>query len=213
MKRLMILGATGAVGSQVLHKALADDSIEEVVAPTRRPLSEHPKLQNPIVDFDSLPRVASWWSVDAVICCLGTTARQAGSVKRFRQVDHDYVIAAAKLAKQAGCQTYVYNSSLAANSNSLSYYLKVKGEVEQSLSGLNFSSLTLVRPSILDAEARPDFRLMESLALKVCRIIEPVMPRRWRPVKTSLLGLCMLGLAKEAEAGEKVIESELIQTF
>lgn len=208
--RLMILGATGAVGSQALGQALAEPAIEQVIAPTRRALTLHPKLLNPIVEFDRLPEEEAWWGVDAVVCALGSTIKQAGSVKRLRQIDLDYVIAAARLAKKAGCTTFVYNSSISASPKSLSYYLKIKAEVEKSLEALQFHSLTLVRPSILDAGERPDFRLMESLSLKLCRLIEPLMPKRWRPVKTSAVAACLLHAAMNREAGVRVVESEAL---
>ena len=65
------------------------------LAPTRRTLTPHPKLLNPIVDFKALPQ-ADWWAADAVVCCLGTTLKLAGSPAAFREVDHDHVLAAAR---------------------------------------------------------------------------------------------------------------------
>ena len=38
--RLLLLGATGAVGSEVLRMALAHPQVQQVVAPTRRALPE-----------------------------------------------------------------------------------------------------------------------------------------------------------------------------
>ncbi len=78
--RLLLLGATGLVGSTALKQALAEDAISEVVAPTRRPLAPQNKLVNPVnLRLEELaPRVKSW-SVDAVVCALGTTKAKAGS--------------------------------------------------------------------------------------------------------------------------------------
>ncbi len=76
--RLLLVGASGAVGREVLAAALADPRIRQVVAPTRRPLPAHPRLLNPVVDFAALPADAPWWQVDAVICTLGTTIKTAG---------------------------------------------------------------------------------------------------------------------------------------
>ena len=48
----------------------------------RRPLPPHPKLNNTLVDFGTLPAEALWWTVDGVICNLGTTIKKsAGSFK------------------------------------------------------------------------------------------------------------------------------------
>ncbi|HEX4844359.1 MAG TPA: NAD-dependent dehydratase, partial [Limnobacter sp.] len=87
MKTLLLVGATGVVGQQVLAQALAHPGVERVVAPTRRPLPAHPKLTNPVVDFSQLPEQAEWWKADAVVCTLGTTIKQAKTAEAFRAVD------------------------------------------------------------------------------------------------------------------------------
>ncbi len=72
--KVMLLGATGLVGGQVLQLLLDEPRCDTVVAPTRRPLpGSNPALRNPVVDFEQLPLEADWWSVDAVICALGST--------------------------------------------------------------------------------------------------------------------------------------------
>ena len=98
MKTILLAGASGMVGREVLRQALADPRIGEVVAPTRRPLAASPGLRNVLVDFDALPADAEWWKVDAVVCTLGTTIRDAGSQAAFRKVDHDYPLAVARHA-------------------------------------------------------------------------------------------------------------------
>jgi uncharacterized protein YbjT (DUF2867 family) len=42
--KVLILGATGLVGGEVLRLALADSRVESAIAPTRRNLTMHPKL-------------------------------------------------------------------------------------------------------------------------------------------------------------------------
>src|SRR5690554_186139 len=100
--KLLLVGATGLVGSHVLQQALADERISQVIAPVRRTLDDHPKLFAPQVDFEQLPEDALWWKADAVICTLGTTMKKAGSRDAFRQVDHDYPLMVARLAHQQG---------------------------------------------------------------------------------------------------------------
>ena len=115
MKTLLLLGATGLVGQQVLKLAIYHADISRILAPTRCALESHPKLENPIVNFDRLPEDAPWWKADAVICALGTTLKQAKSKDAFYQVDHDYVLSAARLARRAGTKTFVLNSALGSN--------------------------------------------------------------------------------------------------
>lgn len=211
MKTLLILGATGLVGQQLLRQALADPAVNQVVAPTRRALAPQARLLNPLVDYAALPTDASWWRASAALCALGTTLRVAGSKAAFRRVDHDYVLAAARLARQAGTATWVLNSSLGAERKAGNFYLRVKGEVEHDLEQLGFSSLTLVRPSLLDGGPRPDSRPAESAGLLVSRLLGPLVPRAWRPVATAKVAATMLECARRAASGVHVIESAQIQ--
>ena len=50
------VGATGLVGRLVLARLLDASAVARIVAPTRRALgSAHPKLHNPVIDFEALP--------------------------------------------------------------------------------------------------------------------------------------------------------------
>ncbi|HRE18921.1 MAG TPA: hypothetical protein PLW86_17935, partial [Rhodocyclaceae bacterium] len=130
-----------------------------------------PKLINPLIDYAHLPADAPWWKADGVICALGTTLKLAGSQAAFRLVDHDYVLAAASLAQQAGTPGFALNSSLGASVKASSFYLRVKGEVERDLEELGFSWLSIVRPSLLDGGPRPDSRPGERIALAVSKAL------------------------------------------
>lgn len=206
MKRLLLLGATGLVGQQVLTQALADPSVAQVVAPTRRTLTPHPKLLKPIVDFKALPQ-ADWWAADAVVCCLGTTLKLAGSPAAFREVDHGHVLAAARLAHAAGTPTFALNSSLGASAGSGNLYLRTKGETEEGLAALGFASLTLVRPSLLDGGPRPDSRPGEAVGLCLFRLARPLIPERYRAVRTEAVARALLQAAQQAKPGRSWVEN------
>jgi uncharacterized protein YbjT (DUF2867 family) len=206
MKRLLILGATGLVGQHVLVQAVADPSVAQVVAPTRRTLTPHPKLLNPIVDFKALPQ-ADWWAADAVVCCLGTTLKLAGSPAAFREVDHDHVLAAARLARAAGTPTFALNSSLGASASSGNLYLRTKGETEDDLAALGFASLTLVRPSLLDGGPRPDTRPGEAVGLWFFRLARPLIPARYRAVRTDAVAHTLLQAVRQAKPGRWRVEN------
>lgn len=206
MTRLLIFGATGLVGQQVLTQALADPSVAQVVAPTRRILSPHPKLLNPVVDFKNLLQ-ADWWAADAVVCCLGTTMKLAGSPAAFREVDHDHVLAAAHLARVAGTPTFALNSSLGASAGSSNLYLRTKGETEDDLAVLGYTSLTLVRPSLLSGGPRSDTRPGEAVGLWLSRLAGPLIPKRYRAVPTEAVARALLQAAKQAKPGRWCVEN------
>ena len=207
MKTVLIIGASGQVGRAMLDLALQSPDILKVVAPSRRPLPSHAKLENPIVDFDELPEGASWWKVDCVLCALGTTLRQAKSKLGFYKVDHDYILNAAKLAYQAGTPTFCLVSSLGANPSSRIFYLRVKGETEKDISVLGFDSLTIARPSLLIAGPRSQ-RPLEGLGLFIGKYMAALLPRRYRAVPIHQLARALLDAGINKRAGFYIIESE-----
>lgn len=207
-KTFLIFGGTGMVGQQLVSQALTSNQVAYIVAPTRKALAPQNKLSNPIVDFNSLPDSASWWQADAVLCALGTTIKQAGSIQQFRRVDYDYVMQAAKHARSAGTSCFVLNSSLGADASSSNYYLKVKGELERNLSELGFQSLTIIRPSLLDAGQRPEVRLGEQIGLWFSKRLSIIIPKRYLPISTENVARAMLSAAIEAKPGLHIIESE-----
>lgn len=209
MSRILIAGATGLVGRHALALALADPRVSRVVAPTRRALPAHAKLENPVVDFEALPAQAPWWSVDGVVCALGTTIRDAGSQAAFRRVDVDYVLAVAANASDAGARAFALNSSLGADAGARGFYLRCKGEAERGVEALGYPSLTIVRPSIIGGE-RERRRPMEHLGMVALRAFEPLVPKRYRVAPAERIARCLLDAARVAAPGVRIVESEAI---
>lgn len=204
--RLLLLGATGAVGQQVLSLALADARVGRVTAPTRRPLPAQARLVNPVVDFRNIDAHAPWWQADAVVCALGTTIKVAGSQQAFAAIDRDLVIATAQWAKQAGATRLSLNSSLGASRKG-NFYLRTKAEAEDGVRALGYPSLTIVRPSLIDAErdvARPG----EVAGLWVARALGPLVPRRYRPVTAQRIAQALLEGVLQGLPGVHLLESE-----
>ncbi|MFD1330840.1 NAD-dependent dehydratase [Methylopila musalis] len=204
--KLLIMGATGLVGGHVLTLALADPRIAAVTAPVRRPLPAHPKLSALIVDYENLPADAPFWSVDAVICALGTTIRKAGSRDAFRRIDHDHPLAVARLTHERGAEIFALNSALGADAGSRVFYSRVKGELERDLATVGFRSLTLVRPGLIGGE-RGESRPMERVASVVLGCLGPVLPRAWRINPAPRIASALLEAAVAARPGVRVVTS------
>lgn len=209
MTRILLAGASGMVGREVLRQALADPRVDEIVAPARRPLTADAGLHNPLVDFDALPADAAWWKVDAVICTLGTTIRDAGSQAAFRKVDHDYPLAVARHALAHGATTFVLTSASGADAESRIFYSRTKGELERDLRALGYRSLCLVRPGLLGGE-RERRRPLEHAGMQLLGAIGPLLPRRYRVVPAERVAATLLQMALDAEPGVRIVESEEI---
>ena len=205
--RILLAGATGLVGGNVLAGLLADGRVAAVVAPTRRPLAAHAKLENPIVDFARLPAEAEWWAVDGAICTLGTTRAKAGSDQAFREVDHDYPLAVARLVRDHGASRFALNSSVGADASSRFLYTRTKGEVEDALRALGFPSLTIVRPGLIGGQ-RDEFRTAERITLAVLGALAPLLPRRWRISPAKVIADALIDAAINGAPGTHIVEAE-----
>src|ERR1041384_7391083 len=99
-KVVLIAGASGLVGGYVLDSLLDAPDFARVFAISRRPLGrDHSRLANRIVQFEKMETQLKGTQCHVAFCFLGTTMKQAGSEKAFRQVDHDLVLSFARAAK------------------------------------------------------------------------------------------------------------------
>ncbi|HGN1707619.1 TPA: NAD(P)H-binding protein [Providencia rettgeri] len=205
--KILIVGATGLVGSHVLSLALADPRVSQVIAPTRHALPEQAKLWAPMVDFNQLPDEAALWDVDAVVCALGSTMKVAGSKAAFRQVDYDYPLACAELARKWHCPTFVLTSALGANANSPFFYSRVKGELEKRLMGLGFDSLTLVRPNVISGHRNQE-RLGEVVVIRIISVLSRLLPASCQVSPASNIARALFDAAVSPIHGVNIVSSK-----
>jgi uncharacterized protein YbjT (DUF2867 family) len=206
--RLLLLGATGLVGSSTLKLAVASPEISEVVAPTRTLLAFQKKLVN-LVDarLEGLTQSAKNWSVDAVICALGTTKAKAGSEEAFRHVDYELPLVFARACHAAGVETFALVSAIGASASSMFFYAKTKGELERDIRHIGFRSLTICRPSII-AGPRNEVRAAEGFVLALSRVLAPVLPKQFRVNPESVIAASLLDSVLAARLGFRPIFAE-----
>lgn len=164
-RKAMIIGASGLVGSKLLEKLLESERYEKVIALVRKPLlNPHAKLQEIIIDFDNLEEEYPDIAVDDVYCAIGTTIKKAKTKERMYQIDVEYPLTIARLAKSKGMQHFVIISAMGANSKSRFFYTRIKGELEEKLMALDIPKLSIFRPSLL-VDEREEFRFGEKMAI------------------------------------------------
>jgi len=195
-RTVILLGATGLTGRQTAGGLLADERCGRLVAPVRRDLElEHPKLETVRLQADA-PRLAGVAGATLAIC-LGTTIRAAGSRERFREIDFDLPLVYARAAREAGAERCVLVSSVGASTASPNFYLRVKGELEEALAGIGFSSLDLLRPSFLLGRREPP-RTAERAAGGLARVFAPLLMGSlsiYRPVEASAVARAVISAA------------------
>lgn len=209
-RKVLLAGATGLVGGLILHALLADQTVSEVHALSRRPLSVyHPKLQVQIVDFRSLPVLPQ---VDEVYLALGTTIKVAGSQAAFRAVDLEANLMVAQAAYLAGARRVGLVSAAAANSTSSMFYNRVKGELEDALKAMSLTALVIAQPSLLldyrDGLQQPT-RIGELIAIPIAKLLAPILPGTYRPVSAGAVAHSLVKTVPTAN-GVVVLASDVL---
>jgi uncharacterized protein YbjT (DUF2867 family) len=215
-KTALLLGGSGLVGRHCLDYLLNDAYYTQVKALVRRPLSaEHPKLIQHQVSFDQLKGHLAKIKANDVYCCLGTTIKKAGSQTAFRKVDFSYPAEIAELSLANGAEQFLLISALGANPNSLIFYNRVKGEVEQKIDQFGFQGFYIFRPSLLLGE-RPERRLSEEFGQKIFQWFSfgfMGVLKKYKPIEAKAVAFAMVQMAKERPLGRQIFESSHIQSI
>lgn len=201
-QHILLAGATGLTGEHLLDRVLNEPTVQRVLVPTRRPLAEHPHLENPVGPLQSL-LADLHGPVDIAFCCLGTTIKQAGSQEAFREVDHQLIVAYAERALALGARHLLLISAIDADPQSSVFYNRVKGETEQALRAQGWPQLTIARPSLLIGD-RVEARLAERIAGPLSKLI----PGKYHGIEALQLARALWRLALEEGEGVRVVESD-----
>lgn len=213
MSDALIVGATGMVGRAVIeHLGSASATLV-----TRRPVSglaaHHREIVAPPEGWADIISAAK---PAVLICCLGTTIRQAGSQAAFRAVDHDLVLAAARGARAGGTSHMIAVSSVGASAKAGNFYLRTKGETEDGLRGLGFARLDLMRPGLLTGDRPGPPRLGEGLATIAAPLTNALLHgsfRRYRSIPGDIVAAAIVRLARQGGSGVHIHENDAIRAL
>ena len=188
--KVALFGSTGLIGKNVLKLLVRLDQVERVYCPVRSVpapsetgiLEGVAKVDFEVVDFEHVDTLREKFAgLDAAICCLGTTIKQAGSKPAQEKIDVRLPLSLAAVAKKAGVRHFLCVSAQGANTHSPFFYNRLKGMLEEGLTMIGFDALTLVRPSLLLGKHK-DKRFGEELMQKIFGRHLAILPARIRPV-------------------------------
>jgi uncharacterized protein YbjT (DUF2867 family) len=186
---ILVLGSTGLVGRALVAQLRADHPEHTLILPTRSDLAT-------TLDASIAP--------DVVMCCLGTTIKQAGSERAFRDVDHHLVIRHARDMRARGAKNVIVISAVGADASSRIFYSRVKGDMEHELATLGYPSVTILRPSLLLGKRTPSRPKEVALEL-LFRVVGPLIPRAWRGVHDHQVAHAMIDAMHNPRPGVRVI--------
>ena len=197
----VIIGATGAVGKEILKEILGTEYYERIYVLGRNSISRLPeddRLTKIVIDFENMRFDTSILDDADVFAALGTTIKIAGSKENQRKIDVDYTVNFAKLCEEK-VRSFNVVSAIGANSKSKNFYNSLKGELEDKLKEMNLGTLRIFQPSLLISK-REDKRFLEELFMKVAPIFQFVLKgktKKYSPIEASLLGKVIVRFASE----------------
>ncbi|CAN7221776.1 NAD-dependent epimerase/dehydratase family protein [Pseudorhodoferax sp. LjRoot39] len=210
--KVLLAGATGLVGREILARLLADRSITEVHTLGRRaPPTPHARLHHHASDLRNIPALPP---PHTVFIALGTTIKVAGSQEAFRAVDHDAVLAVAHAARTAGATRLGLVSAMGADTGSRIFYSRVKGEVEQTIAQIGFETLVIARPSLLVGERSTlgqPVRRGEIVGEAISRWLRPLIPANARAIRATDVARALVDAVGQGQPGRRVLLSGQMQ--
>lgn len=209
LKTALVLGSTGLIGNQLLALLLNDPAYGKVVALSRKHIDIiHPKLEVNIIDFaDENSYRENIPEGDVIFCCIGTTMKQVkGDRQRYRQIDFDIPVQAARWGLEKGYSQYLLVSAIGASADASNFYLRLKGETEDAIAALPYTAVHIFRPSLLLGD-RKESRPME----KAAQILSPVLSllmigslKHYRPIQSKTVARAMLAASETDTTGVHV---------
>jgi uncharacterized protein YbjT (DUF2867 family) len=192
MRQAIVLGATGLVGTALLHQLLEDNSYGTVKIFTRRSTNmRHPKIEEHIVNFDEPHTWKHLVTGDVLFSAFGTTLKKAGSKEAQYRIDYTYQYNTAKAAAENGVPTYILISAAGSSANSPVFYSKMKGELERDVKELTFEHIHILRPGLLSG-SRPEPRAMEKVADVMLQAVSAIPGlHSLKPIKSYVLARAM----------------------
>lgn len=206
--KALVLGATGAIGKDLVELLLQDNSVERVDIFVRREVRvSSAKLVTHVVDFEHPESWADQLQGDVLFSCLGTTIKAAGSQEAQWRVDYTYQYNAAKAARELGVPTYVLISSVGANAKSGVFYTRMKGTLDDAVLALGFPSCHILRPTSLIRKGSDRFG--EKAGVAVLKALNAIgLLRSLAPMPTDAVAAAMIRLAKSGRQGAAIITGQ-----
>ena len=207
MKKAIVIGATGMVGTQLIHSLIENDDYSEIVSLVRRASGiTNKKLTEHIINFDDPDTWEKLVTGDVLFSTLGTTIAQAKTKSEQYKVDFTYQYTVAKTAAKNGVTHYVLVSSAGANSNSMAFYTKMKGELEDAVKSLPFDYISILRPGQLEGN-RVNKRPAEKIALSIMHGINKLgLFNRYRPILDVQVAKAMIAAASKSTSATYTLQ-------
>ncbi|MDR3653439.1 MAG: NAD(P)H-binding protein [Paludibacter sp.] len=201
MKKAIVIGGTGMVGSQLIKLLIEDKSYSEIISLVRQSSGvTHPKLTEVIINFDQPETWKNQIKGDVLFSTLGTTIAKAKTKENQFKVDFTYQFSVAQIAAENGVGNYVLVSAAGANSNSKVFYMNMKGKLEDAVQKLPFQVISIIRPGQL-AGNRLENRATEKIGLSAMYFLNKLgLFMRYKPIQAHQVAQAMINSAVKKDS-------------
>ena len=209
--RVVMLGATGAVGQQVLAALIRWKDAVQVTTLGRRAVelpADSGVLQHRVDIHDASSYAGHLVGQQVAICTLGVGQPSQISKAQFTRVDKNAVLAFAQACHAAGVKHFELLSSVGVDARSRSFYLRSKGELQVALVALGFERLSLFQPSMILTPTNR-YGWSQALTLAVWPKLDGLLRgrlQRFRGIAVEALGLAMATNALNKGAGVEALQ-------
>ena len=197
MKTALLFGSSGLVGGHLLDQLIKDINYSKIKLFVRAiPEVNDPKVAIIKTDFNNLQNHKKDIIGNDCFVCIGTTKKNAPDKDEYRRVELDIPKEIAKIAKSNLVNSFIFVSALYANSKSLGAYVRFKGLVEEELKKLNFTKLTIMRPSFLMGD-RKEKRVSEKIGIFVFKLLSPLLLgplKKMKPIHSETVAKAMVAV-------------------
>lgn len=190
---IVMLGASGAVGTETLNTLLKLKNIQQLTLLGRNPITninadfvKQHKIS--ISDTNSYSKYLE--NHTTAICTLGIGEPSKASKEEFIRIDKTAVIDFAIACKKAGITHFELLASVGINAKSKSFYLRTKGELVEALKKLNFERLSIFQPSMILTPTNR-YGISQAITLKVWPHLNPILIgglKKYRGISVNYLG-------------------------
>ena len=200
MKTALVFGSTGLVGGHLLDQLIKNDNYKKIKLFVRSEIViNEPKIEIIKTDFSDLENHKEDVKGDDCFFCIGTTKQNSPDKNEYQKVELDIPKKIAQIARNNSVISFIFISSIYANSKSSGDYVKFKGLVEEELKKLNFSNLGILRPSFLMGD-RKENRTGEKIGILTFRLLSPLLIgplKKMKPINSEKVAKAMIKLANE----------------
>ena len=204
---VIITGVTGMVGEGVLLECLENDSVEKVLAVSRKPTNHtHPKLEQLLVpDFRNTSDVeAKLTGYDACFYCAGVSSIGM-SEAAYTVISYDTPVELATTLVRLNPNmvfTYVTGARTDSTEQGKTMWARVKGRAENALMRLPFKGVYNFRPGLMTP--KPGQKHLKT-SYRVALVLAPILKLFFRSLTLSQVGRAMIHCVRSG-APKQILE-------